>query len=329
MKKTALGRFRHECAEVHVNKDGRVVVYSGDDAQFEYVYRYVSKGRFVPGDKAANATLLSEGTLSVARFDADGALTWLPLVFGTGPLTPDNGFQSQGDVLLDARLAADLLKATPMDRPEDVQVSPRNGKAYLLLTNNARRTADRTDKANPRPENLFGHIIEMTALDGDQAAEKFTWDILIKCGDPRVAEVGALWNPATSEHGWFASPDNVAFDADGRMWIATDQGRAWARTGKADGLYHVETDGPARGTSRLFYRVPIGAELCGPCFTADGESLFLAVQHPGIDGAKDWKPFGREPTFEDPPTRWPDFKVGMPPRPSVVVIRKSGGGRIA
>ena len=329
VKRTALGRFRHECAEVHINKDGRAVVYSGDDATFEYVYRYVSRDRYVPGDRINNVNLLTDGTLSVARFSDDGTGAWLPLVFGMGPLTADNGFGSQADVLIDARLAADLLRPTPMDRPEDVQVSPRNGKVYLLLTNNAQRKSDHVDKANPRPENLFGHIIEMTAPDGDHTADAFRWEGLIQCGDPRIAQVGALWNPATSEHGWFGSPDNVAFDAEGRMWIATDQGSAWARTGKADGLYHVETEDPQRGTSRLFYRVPIGAELCGPCFTPDRETLFLAVQHPGIDGAKGWKPFGREPRFEDPPTRWPDFKPDMPPRPAVVAIRKKGGGKIA
>ena len=329
VKKTALGRFRHECAEVHINTDGRVVIYSGDDAQFEYVYRYVSDGRYAPGDAAANAKLLTEGTLSVARFDEDGRVTWLPLIFGQGPLTPENGFASQADVLIDARLAADHLGATPMDRPEDVQVSPRNGKTYVMLTNNTKRTAERTDKANPRPENRFGHIIEITPPDGDHAADVHAWDILVKCGDPAVAEVGALWNPATSAHGWFAAPDNMAFDADGRLWVATDQGENWVRTGKADGFYQVETEGAGRGTSRLFYRVPIGAELCGPCFAPDSESLFLAVQHPGVDGAKDYAPFGRQPSFEDPPTRWPDFKDGMPPRPSVVVIRKKGGGPIA
>lgn len=328
VKKTALGRFRHECAEVHVNKDGRVIVYSGDDAQFEYVYRYVSKGRYVPDDNANNAMLLSDGILSVARYNDDGSVQWLPLVFGTGPLTAANGFESQADVLIDARLAADLLKATPMDRPEDVQANPRTGKVYVVLTNNEKRTSSRLDKANPRPDNLFGHIVEMTPPDGDHAADRFTWEILIKCGDPRVADVGALWNPATTGNGWFACPDNITFDADGRLWVATDQGRSWARTGKADGLYHVETEGAGRGTSRMFYRVPIGAELCGPCFTPDGESVFLAVQHPGVDGTREWKPFGRDPSFEDPPTRWPDFKAGMPPRPAVVVISKTGGGKI-
>jgi secreted PhoX family phosphatase len=329
VKHTALGRFRHEGAELIINKDGRAVVYSGDDGPFEYVYRFVSKGAFRPADKVHNMRLLSEGTLSVARFEGDGTLRWLPLVFGEGPLTEANGFQSQADVLIDARFAADLLGATPMDRPEDVQPHPSLGKVFVMLTNNAQRRSDQVDPANPRPRNSFGHIIELTAPDGDHAAQTFTWDLLIKCGDPRVAEVGALWHPSTSAQGWFSSPDNCAVDALGRLWVATDQGSAWPLTGKADGLYAVETDAAGRGLPRLFFSCPVGAELSGPCFTPDGETLFVSVQHPATDGVREWKPFGRESTFEDPATRWPDFNPGMPPRPAIVAIRKIGGGKIA
>jgi uncharacterized protein len=330
VKHTALGRFRHEGAEMVVNRDGRVVVYSGDDSRFEYVYRFVSKGVFKPGDKARNRRLLSEGMLSVARFDADGTLRWLPLVFGEGPLTPANGFYSQADVVIDARIAADFLEATPMDRPEDVEPHPTSGKVYVMLTNNERRRPEQVDRANPRPQNSFGHIIEMTAPDGDHAAEVFTWDMLVKCGDPAIAEVGALWNPATSADGWFACPDNCVVDGQGRLWATTDQGSAWAtKTQKADGFYAVGTEGESRGLSKLFFRCPVGAEMTGPCFTPDDETLFLAVQHPATDGVKDWKPFGRPSTFADPATRWPDFRPDMPPRPSVVAIRRKGGGKIA
>jgi uncharacterized protein len=328
VKHTALGRFRHEGAECLVNKDGRIVVYSGDDARFDYVYRFVSDGRYEPDDHAANMRLLSSGTLSVARFDADGTVQWLPLVFGRQWLTPEFGFKSQADVVIDARIAADLLGATRMDRPEDVQPNPVTGKVYVMLTNNKDRKADEEDPANPRAANVFGHIIEMTPPDGDHAADRFGWDVLVRCGDPAVAEVGALWSPETSDNGWFACPDNAAVDAQGRLWISTDQGDPWP-TGRADGLYALETEGARRRTAKLFFRCPVGAEMCGPCFTPDQTTLFLAVQHPGTDATDRYKGFERASTFADPATRWPDFQPDMPPRPSVLAITKIGGGKIA
>ena len=328
VKRTALGRFRHEGAETVVAPDGRVVVYCGDDARFEYVYKFVSKGRFDPKNDAGNRKLLDDGVLYVARFNADGSLDWLPLIHGQGPLTAENGFASQADVLIDVRLAADALGATPMDRPEDAE--PRgDGTVYVALTNNTRRNPLQVNAANPRALNAFGHIIEIKEAGGDHAATSGRWEILIRCGNPEIAEIGALWNPATSENGWFASPDNFAMDASGRLWTATDQGRGWGQTGRADGLYAVETEGARRGTSKLFFRAPVGAEVCGPYFAPDDETLFLAVQHPGADGTRDYKPFGRASTFEDPATRWPDFDPKHPPRPSVLSIRKKGGGKIA
>jgi len=328
VKHTALGRFRHEGAECLVNKDGRIVVYCGDDARFDYVYRFVSEGKFDASGHKANMSLLSAGTLSVAKFDDDGRVEWLPLVFGQGSLTPEAGFTSQGDVVLDARLAADALGATRMDRPEDVQPNPVNGRVYVILTNNKDRAAGQDDPANPRAENVFGHIIEMTPPDGDHAAPEFRWEVLVRCGDPAVAEVGALWNPETSGNGWFACPDNAAVDAEGRLWIATDQGEPWP-TGRADGLYALETEGARRRTAKLFFRVPVGAEMCGPCFTPNQETLFVAVQHPSADATERYKGFERVSTFADPATRWPDFKPDMPPRPSVLAITKVGGGKIA
>ena len=243
VKHTALGRFCHEGAECVVNKDGRVVVYCGDDGRGEYVYRFVSDGRYDPADRTANMQLLSKGTLSVARFDEDGNVEWLPLVFGRQWLTEQFGFKSQADVVIDARLAADLLGATRMDRPEDVQPNQVNGRVYVILTNNTRRKEDDVNAANPRPDNAFGHIIEMTPPDGDHAADKFAWDMLVRCGDPRIAEVGALWNPDTSSNGWFACPDNAAVDSEGRLWVATDQGDNWPRTGRSDGIFVLETGG--------------------------------------------------------------------------------------
>ncbi len=328
IKHTSLGRFRHEGAETTVSSSGKLVVYSGDDNRFDYQYKYVSNETVTDENSVFGSSLLSDGILYVARFDEDGTVEWMPLVHGDGPLTAENGFNSQADVLIDTRLAADALGATPMDRPEDAQPGP-NGTAYLMLTNNTRRKPDQVNAANPRPESSFGHIIEIKEDGEDHAATKGTWSILVKCGDPTIEEVGAQWNPETSENGWFGSPDNCAIDADGRLWISTDQGSSWGKTGKSDGLYALETAGDLRGHSKLFFRCPVGGELCGPYFHDSGETLFLAVQHPGTDGTKDFVGFERDSTFEDPATRWPDFDPAMPPRPSVVVVTKQGGGKIA
>ncbi|HEV7464437.1 MAG TPA: PhoX family phosphatase [Methyloceanibacter sp.] len=329
VKHTALGRLCHEGAETVLNADGRVVVYCGDDTRFEHLYRFVSARAYDPSDRAANRTLLSEGTLSVAKFGADGRVAWLPLTYGS-PLTVENGFTSQADVLIDARLAAMLLGATRMDRPEDVQPNPVTGKVYVNLTYNEKRSPAEVDAANPRAGNEFGHIIELTPDLGDHAADAFSWEILVRCGDPSIAEVGALWNPETSANGWFACPDNSAVDGQGRLWVATDQGEHWGeKTARADGLYALETEGVRRRTAKLFFRCPVGAEMCGPYFTPNQETLFVAVQHPGCDGTDKFKGFERVSTFADPATRWPDFDPNMPPRPSVLAITKVGGGKIA
>lgn len=326
-KRTALGRFKHEGAAGIINpKGGQYVLYSGDDQINDYCYRFVTSAKVDTKNLKANKDILDSGVLSVAKFNADGTMQWLPLVFGQGPLTPANGFASQADVLIETRRAADLLGATKLDRPEDVEASPVTGRVYVMLTKNASRKPGEVDAVNPRADNKHGHVLELIPPAGDQAAATFRWNILVKCGDPSVAAIGATFNPATSSDGWFSNPDNCAFDALGRMWISTD-GNADVFNGRSDGLWAVDTEGTARGTSKHFLRVPAGAECCGPCFTPDLRTLFVAVQHPAEDG-KEWKAWGKDSTFDDPSHRWPDFKPDLPPRPSILAITRKDRGKI-
>ena len=182
------------------------MVYQGDDERFDYVYRFVTRGSVNTSDRSANLNLLDEGTLYVAKYNADGTGEWLPLVYGEGPLTDGNGFRSQADVVIEARRAGDLVGATKMDRPEGTEVNAKTHKVYVMLTNNTRRKPDQIDAANPRAENAFGHIIEMVPEADDHAGAKFKWEILVRCGDPSVAAVGATFSTATTKKWlvWYA-----------------------------------------------------------------------------------------------------------------------------
>jgi len=316
VKRTALGRFKHEGCHHAVARDGRVVIYMGDDERFDYVYKFVTARAWNPTDRAANRDLLDAGTLYVARFAEDGKVVWMPLVHGEGPLTEANGFKNQADIAIFTRKAADLLKATPMDRPEDVEANPVNGRVYVILTNNTNRTAQQVDRANPRARNAHGHIIEITNAGSDHAALEGTWGIFLAAGKPGM-DAGSIYHRATSADGWLSCPDNVAFDSKGRMYIATDG--APTAAGVADGVYTADVSGTGRALTKLFFQAPTGAEVCGPLLTPDDQTMFLAIQHPGEDPGS---------TFEKPSTRWPDFKDGMPPRPSVLAVVKKGGGVI-
>jgi len=314
VKRSALGRCKHEGCDVVINQDGRVVVYMGDDQAFEYIYRFVSRDRYRPGGLAQNLSILDEGELSVAEFTEQGDVVWHPLVWGSGPHTRSNGFASQADVVLDARRAADLAGATPMDRPEEIKVSPQTGHVYAMLTKNTWRTRSLVNPANPRAANRHGHIVELVAPQGDHSARTFRWEIFLLAGNPHDAAEGALYHPGVSEHGWFSNPDNCSFDRRGNLWIASD---GFGRQGIADGIWVSATQGPDRALPRHFLRAPKGAEICSPCFTPDHKTMFCSVQHPG-EGSD----------FDRPSTRWPDFDERLPPRPAVVAVMHDQDGEI-
>ena len=212
------------------------------------------------------------------------------------------------------RRAGDLVGATKMDRPEDVEASPRTGKVYVVLTSNDRRRPEEVDKANPRANNRFGHIIELTEAVGDHTSTRFRWEIFILCGDPKNREHGASYQGRT-DGSILANPDNLAFDNAGRMWVCTDGNESALDV--HDGIFVTDTEGPLRGRTRRFLSGVSGGELTGPAFTPDNRTLFVAIQHPGrTEGA----------TYARPASRWPDNRPDMPPRPSVLAVTRDDGG---
>ena len=307
IKRTALGRFKHECASCTLGKDGRVVIYSGDDQEGEFLYRFVSEQIYQPNQKDHNRDLLDRGTLSVARFEEDGTLTWQDLVFGQNGLGPQNGFNDQAEILIHARRAARVVGATPLDRPEDVEISPKTGKVYVMLTQNKSR-----QEASPgceRVPNLYGHILELSPHDNDHTQSTMNWLPLV-LGGPKAQ--GGTQN----DSGWIKNPDNGAFDTKGRLWVTADA-KSRPNENFGNGLWICPHEGEQRGQAQRFCTVPNGAEPCGPCFTPDGRTLFVSIQHPA-EGSN----------WHNPSTRWPDFRSDRPPRPSIVAIEKDDGSVI-
>ncbi|MCP5270535.1 MAG: PhoX family phosphatase [Burkholderiaceae bacterium] len=324
VKRTALGRAAHEGAWVAVTKDGRAVVYSGEDAAFEYIYKFVSRDRIAPGGARANATLLDHGTLYVARFDGDGTGGWLPLVHGQGPLTPANGFADQGEVVIKARQAADLLGATKMDRPEWLAIEPGGTTVYCTLTNNTARGAPGrpgVDAANPRAQNTMGHIIRWTERD-DFDATTFRWNHLLLAGDPANARAEAK---GTIRGDAFGSPDGLAFDPRGLLWIQTDASSSTLGRGEYAGLGNNQmlACDVASGEVRRFLTGPVGCEIAGAAFTPDATTMFVNVQHPG-ETPRDKSDPADPMRF----SRWPDGAGATRPRSATLAIRRRDGGPV-
>lgn len=316
-KRTALGRIRSEGSTATVVPTGQVVLYYGDDIQFEHVYKFVTHQGWSKTDREHNRQLLDRGTLYTARFLPDGRGEWLPLIAGVGPLTAANGFPGQAEVCMHAVQAATLIGATRMDRPEDIVVHPHTGKVYIALTKNPKRgdpsvEGSEVNPANPRPMNKAGHVIELEEDGGDHTGVRFRWRIFLLCGDPADADSYYAGFPK-DKVSRIACPDNLCFDLDGNLWIATD-GQAEVY-GDHDALYAVPTEGPERGYVRRFLSGVVGSEITGPCFTPDCSTLFVSIQHPGEGG-----------TLEQPISSWPDG--GQPPRPSVLAIVADDGRQV-
>lgn len=323
VKRTALGRFKHENAALGETRDGRAVVYMGDDERGEFIYKFISRDPIDHKNPTANRNLLDHGTLYVARFDngdgnpdqPKGKGQWLELTHGKNGLNAANGFANQAQVLIHARLAASLLGATRMDRPEWIVVSPKDGQVYCTLTNNVKRGEEGqpVNGPNPREKNIYGQILRWRESADDQGAMTFDWDLFLIAGNPGVHPGDAKAGSANiTPQNMFNSPDGLGFDADGRLWILTDGD--YSNSGDFTGMGNNQMlcANPTTGEIRRFMVGPVGCEVTGIAFAPDQRTLFVGIQHPGESGGS---------TF---PEHLPNGK----PRSSVMAIRRDDGGII-
>jgi len=314
VKRTALGRIKHEAADV-VDADGRIVVYMGDDQDGEYMYKYVSTNPW-QDDVDADKSPLDGGTLYVARFSDDGTGEWVPLVFGEAPLDQSGGFVDQVDVLMRTREAADRVGATRLDRPEWISTSPVSGETFACLTNGT----SGPNPVNSRGPNPYGHIVRF--VEADKTATTFEWDVFLLAGDPAYDDEVEL-----DDTNIFGSPDGLWVDTRGVMWIQTDisnSAQALADRGYDNiGNNMMLACDPATGDLRRFLVGPRGCEVTGVHTTPDGTTMFVNIQHPGES-----TPAWGETTPDDPTavSSWPDGEGR--PRSATVVIRKDDGGVI-
>jgi secreted PhoX family phosphatase len=317
IKRTSLGRFKHEGAWVQETRDGKVVVYSGDDEQFEYIYRFVSRRKWRVA-RAMGRSPLDEGTLYVGRFHSSGLGEWLPL-------TPDNpalAGWSLNDILINTRGAADAVGATKMDRPEWIDTFPRELTAIATLTNNTRRgtgTNPPVDAANPRTPNTYGHVIRWK-YEHDFDEPNFYWDIFALGGDPTVPAHGS-----TIIGDKYGSPDGIYVAPSGRLWIQTDVSGSTIDAGAYAGFGNNQMlcADPNTKETRRFLVGPKVCEITGVFTTPDEKTMFVGIQHPGE------APSGvNDPLNPKRYSSWPDGEEGERPRSSLIVITKDDGGVI-
>jgi uncharacterized protein len=324
IKRTALGRAAREGATVGLTADGRAVVYMGEDATFEYIYKFVSRDRVAPGGFAANKTLLDHGTLYVARFESDGSGRWIELAAGKNGLSPERGFATQGDVLIKSRQASDILGGTKMDRPEWIAFDPKTKEVYCTLTNNSRRgqpTFPGVDAVNPRAANAMGQIVRWKE-EGDLDGLTFRWTHFVLAGDPANERADAKGN---IKGDIFACPDGVWIDPRGVLWIQTDAHATVMYKGEFAnvGSNMMLAADPRTGECRRFLVGPFNCEITGATMTPDLRTMFVSVQHPG-----EYPGDRAEPGDPSRYSTWPSGVAGQRPRSATVVIRKRDGGVI-
>ncbi|MDA3966529.1 PhoX family protein [Helicobacter sp. WB40] len=316
IKRCALGRFKHENAEVLINKDGHVVVYMGDDEVNEFIYKFVSKNKFDSKNNKNNRNLLESGTLYVAKFtngknELEGTGEWIELSYGKNGLIKENGFFSYEDILIDTRLAASFVGATPMDRPEWIVADNNSRFVYATLTNNTKRTE--AGAANPRVKNQYGHIIRWWHKDNNHNSTKFKWDIFLLAGNPMQYPNDLRKGTSNiTKDNMFNSPDGLAFDKFGRLWIETDG--KYSNEGDFLGMGNNQLlcANPNTGEVRRFLSGPIGCEITGIAFSKDYKTMFIGIQHPGENLLPSHYPNGGDST----------------PRSTIVQIRHKNGNVI-
>lgn len=282
IKHTGLGRFKHENAEVVLAPDGRVVVYMGDDERGEFLYRFVSNGTYAPG--ASTEGLLDDGTLYVAKFSDDQTGEWIAL-------TPENTGMDAAEIVIFARQAGSAVGATTMDRPEWISANPHAVEAYCCLTNNKNRGVspnaggDDTpvNGPNPRDSNHYGQIVRWRPHDDNHASDTFDWDLYVMAGNPEVYGNAYGGSENVTPGNMFNSPDGMAFDSNGLLWIQTDGNDSNEGDFAGMGNNQMLVGDPASGEIARFLTGPTGSEVTGLAWSADRRTMFVGIQHPGGD----------------------------------------------
>ncbi|EXB67715.1 PhoX family protein [Acinetobacter nosocomialis] len=357
VKRTSLGRFAHEDSACRAVAGQPIAFYMGDDSRGEYIYKFVSTAvwdtKDINGGYAAGDKYMNSGKLYVAKFNNDGSGQWIELAYGKNGLNESNTtypFKSQAEVVTFARLAADSVGATKMDRPEWATVNPINGEIYVTLTNNSNRGKDYpTDAANPRnytdlyagtkeqKGNVNGHIIRFREADDKTTAETFKWDIYLFGAEASMASNINL--SGLTDNNDFSSPDGMWFDPRGVLWIETDDGAYTDVTncmmlaalpgqigdgGAATTSNGQQTITGAKVTDATLRRFLVGPKQCeitGIAMTPDYKAIFINVQHPGEDSASYAKPESNWPATQKDPSN----KTARPRSATVVITRKDGG----